>query len=410
MSISSPKMQNHVQNIRDNIRTIPKVRNQLLLYVFVGILYAGMHVYLAFRSYQSFSPSVSKVAMGLLIGSLGLLFPYAVATLDQGPSNKPVSRFFAYAGYYWAAFFLYSVMLFLGIDLFRLIDRINNYRLTASIPSWERPLLPAISGTLVVVMTLVLLLIGTWLARRPRIREYDIQLEKPLRRAMRVILLSDIHFGSLVSTSDLKIMRDAVNACKPDLILLAGDLIDNSTELIAATHFPDRMRELKATFGVYGILGNHEYINAAAEDVVSLYEAAGIRVLRDEHVLIDHQLTLLGRDDKDTHFTGTESRLDPAALISECRPDLPVLLMQHQPSDLNEIASAGADLTVAGHTHRGQLFPLNVINALNKKNYQVSFGHRLIGQLHVVISSGYGTYGPPIRLGSRAEIVLLHLQ
>lgn len=410
MTFSSPKMQNHVQNIRENVRTIPKVRNQLIFFIFISFLYTGMHVYLGIRSFEAFSPIISKVTLGILIGSLGLLFPYTVANLDQGRSTRPVSRLFAYAGYYWAAFFLYAVMLFLSIDLFRLVDRMDDYRLTASIPIWERPLLPAITGTTVVAVTLLLLLVGTWLARHPRIRSYEIQLDRPLRQPMRVALLSDIHFGSLVSTADLRILRDAVNACRPDLILLAGDLIDNSIELIARTDFSDRMRELKATHGVYGILGNHEYINAAAEDVVALYQASGIHVLRDEHIVIDHQLTLIGRDDKDTHFTGSESRIEPMALIAECRSDLPVLLMQHQPSDLTAIADAGADLTVAGHTHRGQLFPLNIIQALNKKNYQVSFGHRLISRLHIVISSGYGTYGPPIRLGSRAEIVLLHLQ
>jgi hypothetical protein len=194
MSFSSHKMRNHVQNIRENIHTTPKVRNHLIFYAFAVLMYSLMHVYLGIRIYQAFMPAFGKITLSLLMLCLGLLFPLTAATLDQGREAKPLSRLFAYAGYYWAAFFLYSVMMIMGIDLFRLIDWLNQNRLFNSVPNWEKPLLPSMAGAAVVIITLALLTVGTWLARRPRVRHYDISMNKPMRRPLKVVLLSDIGF------------------------------------------------------------------------------------------------------------------------------------------------------------------------------------------------------------------------
>ncbi|NLW10569.1 MAG: metallophosphoesterase [Clostridiaceae bacterium] len=402
------KMTTHVRNIRENFLTDKKVRNHLLGMIMIVIIYSLLHVYVGVRGWQAFGSFVNMPLYVTTVAFLGLLYPAAFITLDQGRESKPLPKAIAYLGYYWAAFFFYAVMAVLTIDFFRLINKVSMSKLEALLPDSFPSNLPA-AGISVVFFVGFLLAIGTLMARFPRVRRYTVKLAKELKldRPLKVVVLSDIHYGSLVSSADLNIMSKAVNDLEPDVVLLAGDIIDNSLDLIRKTPFSDQISKLQAKYGVFGVLGNHEYANADPDETIELFEQAGIRMLKDQTIRLADSFYLAGRNEKRSEFSGLLGQKSPNELLGELDHELPIIMMQHQPNDLPMLELAGADVSVAGHTHRGQMFPLNL---LSRKKYEHSFGYQKIGRLQNIVSSGYGTWGPPIRLGSRSEIVLLEIE
>lgn len=401
------KINTHFKNIKENVLTDPSVRNHLIWYAGIIFLYTCFHVYLGIRGWQAFGSFLNKPFYILSLAGLGLLFPASLVSLDQGRENRIIPKIIAYTGFYWAAFFLYMILSLLGIDFFRLLNNLSRQRLERLLPAGFPANLPAAGISLILFIT-ILLTIGTFLARHPRVRVYPIKVDKPfpMNRPLRVAVVSDIHFGSLVSTADLSVLRRQVNLLQPDLILLAGDIIDNSLSLIRKTDFVHQLSGLESRYGVFAVLGNHEYANADPDEVIEYFREADIQVLKDTTILIDHAFYLAGRNEKRSEWSGLLGQKTPEQLLENIDRQLPVLLMQHQPNDLPALDAVGIDVAVAGHTHRGQMFPLNL---LSHRHFDQSFGYRQMNHLQNIISAGYGTWGPPIRLGSRSEIVLLEI-
>lgn len=401
------KIATHIRNIRENILTDKKVRNHLMFMTVLAGLYALMHVYVGVRGWQAFGEVISSPVYIGVLAFLALLYPLSFVLLDQGREDRPIPKAIAYLGYYWAAFFLYAVLTLLSIDLLRLLNNLSRHQLQTFLPAGFPVNLPA-AGISVVFFVAVILAVGTIMARHPKIKTYQLVLNKPMsaNRSLRVVLLSDIHYGSLVSSADLNRMSEQVNQIQPDIVLLAGDIIDNSIDLIRKTPFVEQISKLRARFGVFAVLGNHEYANAAPADVIELMQQAGIEVLKDETRLIDDRFYLCGRNEKRSEYSGLLGQMDPRELTRGLDKSLPILMMQHQPHDLPLLDLAGVDVAVAGHTHNGQMFPMNL---LSKGKFAHNFGFHRMGRLQNIISAGYGTWGPPIRIGSRSEIVLMEI-
>jgi predicted MPP superfamily phosphohydrolase len=166
------------------------------------------------------------------------------------------------------------------------------------------------------------------------------------------------------------------------------------------------LSRIKSRFGVYAITGNHEYIGGVGPAVRYL-EDHGVMVLRDTAIMINGQFFLAGRDDRDKpRFTG-KPRKELEEVMTTVDTSYPVILMDHQPFNLGNHAKMGIDLQLSGHTHHGQLWPINYIT---EAIYEVSWGYKKIGNTHFYVSSGYGTWGPPLRLGNRPEIVKINLR
>jgi predicted MPP superfamily phosphohydrolase len=165
----------------------------------------------------------------------------------------------------------------------------------------------------------------------------------------------------------------------------------------------DTMKKLKAPLGVFAVLGNHEYFGGHIEEYIKRLEDIGIRVLRDETVLVADSFYLVGRKDKAAESFTSEGRLPLTKLVSSLNRTLPILVMDHQPHHrLDEAAASGIDLLMSGHTHRGQMAPNHMIT---RRIFELDWGYARKGTMHAIVSSGFGTWGPPIRIGSRSEIV-----
>lgn len=197
-----------------------------------------------------------------------------------------------------------------------------------------------------------------------------------------------------------------INALNPDVILLAGDVIDEDLKPVIDRNLGDHLLNLKAKYGVFAITGNHEYIGGV-EPAVRYLNNHNVTVLRDTSVLINNQFYIIGREDVEIDRFSNHKRKPLSELMQGVNIKYPVILLNHQPNKLNELKGKGIDLSISGHTHNGQLFPNNLIT---KITYEVSHGLINKSGTWVFVSSGIGTWGPPIRIGNKPEIVNFRIE
>ena len=234
----------------------------------------------------------------------------------------------------------------------------------------------------------------------------SIDKEAGLLDSLKVVMFSDLHLGSMIGKKYAAKVVEKVNARKPDIILIPGDIIDEDIEPVLKDGICEELQKLSSKYGVYAVTGNHEYIGDA-EKAVEYLTKNNIRMLRDTAVFIDSSFYLVGREDRSmSGFTG-RTRLPLPEIMKEIDKSYPIILMDHQPFNLEKAETAGADLQLSGHTHHGQMFPLNYIT---EKVYELSWGYKKKGNTHYYVSCGVGGWGPPVRIGSRPEIVTINIK
>ena len=287
---------------------------------------------------------------------------------------------FTVIGSYWFAFLQYAIVLFPVANL------------VSVLVEWPREAFYI--GNAVAVIMLGILLIGSYLAYSPAVRELEITVGDVPAEPLHVVVGSDFHLGVLSGKRHLKRFVDRANALKPDAVFLAGDLVDDDPVWYARYGMQEEMERLTALFGVYGVLGNHEYYGRKIPLLVKVMEDSGVRILRDETILVAERFYLTGREDR------TNGKRHPLKTL-EPKKDFPWIVMDHTPSDLKMPVQLGADFHISGHTHKGQMWPNGWIT---KKVFELDYGHRLIEKTHFLVSSGFGFWGPPIRIGSRSEL------
>ncbi len=366
-----------------------------LLVVFVP--YLLLNYYVGARLWQyifsHWLPGWGKVfwpAFALLI-----LTPLA-ARFKTLPVATQVRDFLAYSGDYWLAALYYFVLAWLATDLGRFLAR----KLGLLHAGAGKPL---VVGLAVVALVAAVVAYGTWNARNPRVATYEVTIGKPAGglSELRVVMVSDIHLGPIVNYSRLEGLVAMIDARRPDLILLAGDIIDENVGYFVERRMAAPFRRLTPRYGVWAVLGNHEYLSGKVEEVTARLDEAGIRVLRDEYVKVGDSFYIVGRDDRRAQFGG-QGRKPLAEVMAGVERRLPVILMDHQPFALDEAAGQGVDLQLSGHTHVGQMFPNNFVTG---RIFEDDWGYLRKGAYQVIVSSGFGTWGPPIRVGNTPEIV-----
>lgn len=266
------------------------------------------------------------------------------------------------------------------------------------------------AGSTIVALIIVLLVVGSRNAWSLIVRNFELDIDKHAQgnhKEWKIAVASDIHLGNVVGRRHLRRLVDRVNAMKPDLILLPGDVIDDSIEPFLRNNMGDLLGQLKAKHGIYAVLGNHEYIGGHINQYVEEMSKVGIKVLRDETETIEDALYVVGRKDKTAESADPFKRMGVSELVSGLDHSKPIILMDHQPTKFAQAAEAGTDVMLSGHTHRGQFAPNHF---LTKRLFELDWGYMKKGAMHVVVSSGFGTWGPPIRIGSRSEIIQLNIK
>jgi len=375
----------------------------LIFFSLVFTVYFSVQYYLFTRLSMVF-PGTTGIALSLKIAFWVLAFSWLTGRVLEKLWLNDLTMGITIAGSYWLAAMVYFLIAVILIDLIRLADYLIPF-----IPS-------GISGNTMfrqVLFYLSVAVIGSAIiyghvnARRPIIREVTMHIPKPAGKhsEIGIALASDLHLGSVLAKQQLNKIVQKINSLEPDIILLAGDIIDEDLEPVIRKDLGSGLKQLKSKFGVFGVTGNHEYIGGV-EPATEYLERHGINMIRDNALLIDSSFYLVGREDRDRKRFSGKPRKNLSEIVRNVDTSLAVILMDHQPFTLDESLKNGVDVHLSGHTHNGQIWPLNyIIDAV----YEVGWGYINKSGMHVYVSSGVGTWGPPVRIGTRPEIVHIRL-
>jgi predicted MPP superfamily phosphohydrolase len=368
------------------------------------VFYAGGNLYIGLRGWQTFGQLLPLGSVRLYWLTLAFFaMSYLASRVGQRSLPVAINDLLTFAGVFWLGVLYYGLLFTLLADLIRLLDRIFPF-LPVVIKQQS-----AFVGLTVLCLVMCTLVYGAWNARHPIVNRYDITIPKSGRSltSLHAVAVSDIHLGNIIGASRLEELVASINSLNPDIVLLVGDTIDAELQPFLSQNMGEILHRLKPPLGVYAVLGNHEYIGKETEETVIALEQAGVIVLRDRKVLINDSFILAGRDEYSRDRYGNRSRAPLSAVLAGVDPSLPILLLDHQPVNLNEAMSQGADLQLSGHTHRGQFYPNNLITSAI---FEIDWGYLKKESLQVIVSSGWGTWGPPIRTGNTPELLDLHIK
>ncbi|MGP5548083.1 metallophosphoesterase [Psychrobacter alimentarius] len=239
----------------------------------------------------------------------------------------------------------------------------------------------------------------------PVVREVTITIDKVLPKPLRIAVASDLHLGKLFGSGAIDRLQRLLMQHNADILLMPGDIMDDNTDAFVDHKMAVNLKMLcdSVPYGVYATLGNHD-LYGHEQPISEALKNAGVKLLNDDVVSIEHEgapIWLVGRFDNHKH-----QRVATTALLAKVDTEQPIVLLDHRPSDIEAHSQLPIDLQVSGHTHNGQIFPANfIVSAINRLGY----GYEAIGKGHFVVSSGYGFWGIPFRLGSRSEVWLISL-
>lgn len=319
-------------------------------------------------------------------------------------------------GNYWLGTFLYILLTVIIVDLIRLIlkriPRVDQKKLASR-------RLFVLNGTVCIVVITSLTAYGILNAHNIRTTSYDVSVSKKCDSlsSLNVVLVADLHLGYNIGEWHMKKMVEKINQLKPDLVCIAGDIFDNEYEAIQyPEETADALAEIQSRYGVYACYGNHDIEEKILAGFTfhkeghkmsdprmdEFLENAGITLLQDETVLIDNKFYLAGRADYERPGRGITTRQTPEELTADLDLTKPVIVIDHEPREMDELAAAGVDLDLCGHTHDGQMFPGNLTIKLLWDN---PYGYKTYRNMHQIVTSGVGVFGPYMRVGTKSEIV-----
>lgn len=323
-------------------------------------------------------------------------------------------------GNYFLGVIQYIVLIVVLADLIRILlkkTKIVNEKILSSKITF------IISGSICILLTILLSTYGVIHSKKIVYTDYNVNIDKITNiDNLKISLVSDIHLGYNTHLSHIKKMVDMINNSNSDLVLIAGDIFDNNYEAIGNDEdIINELKRIKSKYGVYAVYGNHDIdekilagftfnwdksevlIDPRMEEFLS---KSNIKTLRDETILIDDSFYLIGRLDYHKYGIKINERKTIEELIKDIDIDKPIIVLDHEPYELNELSNNNVDLDLSGHTHNGQMFPSNI---LLKVIWDNPYGLLKVGNMTSIVTSGIGVYGPNMRVLSTAEVVNINV-
>jgi hypothetical protein len=380
-------------------------------------LYLGLNVYLFMRSIMWLRSLKGIFKCKLFTIVYLILYIFMMTTLLWAfvlPQGTAIQRAIKYMSNYWLGAMLYALMFVVAADCIMLILRLFKLKLPIKHPF-------ATVGALVAVLIFSTTTYGLFHARDIKHKEYTVTVDKSFND-MKIVLISDIHMGYSVGADRVEGIVDEINALNPDVVCIAGDLFDNLYEAIDdPARCAAAFSSIRSKYGVYGTWGNHDVTEAllggfSVKDIPNnsrdprfeqFCRDSNITMLEDEAVLINDSVYIVGRLDAFKPATEDDKRATVAKLTEQLDKTKPLIILEHEPSELSAQAGAGADLGLYGHTHDGQMFPGNLIIKLFWQN---PYGLLKVDDMTTIVTSGVGVWGPDMRVMTDSEVVTVNLK
>jgi len=386
-----------------------------LTLLFAAVLLLGTHYFIHRSIVSAFDVTRPRARLALALAFTALAISIPLAMLLHRFHGNPITRVLHTFSSFWLGLALHLVF-FLALGwavhgISRLVGR---------------PLATGAAVSLAAVLAFSASLYGLWNANHPVVTSFEVEIsELPESWEGRtVVQLSDVHLGSVHGRRFLRHVVETVNALDPEAVFITGDLLNGSSSDL--DRFEDLLDALQARRGVFFVTGNHEGY-ARLTTSLEFLKQTKIRVLDDECIEMDGlQVVGIGFP----WFSKKRASLNPFDRGGCYRAEKPSILLYHTPTDVHErfadrntqqvrsyfapdttfsfAAGSGVDLQLSGHTHRGQMFPFGFLTRVLWNGFDRGL-HR-IGSFSLYVSSGIGTWGPPVRTGSRGEVVAIRLK
>lgn len=323
-----------------------------------------------------------------------LTYPLALYEYSR-PGPRVFLLVFTYSLVVMGYLFLFTV----GLETILAIIRF--FKLTPG--SWIKTKAAGMIGFYLVILGVPVLIVhGHFNVVKPRIQTYNIQVPKRHTNLekLKVVAAADFHLSKITGPHFVKNIVDKINALNPDLVIIAGDITNEKSEIVDWKSYDADFRAIKSKYGVYTVIGNHE-LQYNPEKTLQFIERSNMRLLQDRSENIEDLFYVLGRSDK-----SDKQRKSLAELMKDIKNDLPVIMVEHRISEPEDIEAQKIDLHISGHTHAGQLFPGTLLMELI---YRINWGYKKFQDTHFFVTSGVGTAGPPVRVGTFSEIMEINI-
>jgi len=374
---------------------------RILIFISIFFLIFGLAGYYVYtRTTQAF-PGTFIDSITFLILYIFLLSAFFFGKLVEVYSIGFFSNTLVKIGSIGAGVFLYAFLLVIFFDLIRLINYIIPFYPGFIESNYQKTKL--IIGIITLLIISVIIIAGYINAGNPKIKNLDITINKKQMGfdVLNIVAVSDIHLGTMVNKTKIKRLIHNIKQLNPDLVLIAGDIIDDNIKVVKHYDLLNWFKELNPKYGIYSCMGNHEYIGRAYSDI-DYFEQNGIQMLKDTTIKVDNKFYIIGRDDIEGKTFSGKKRKSLDELTKDIDFKLPVFLLDHQPYKLERTAGFAVDLQFSGHTHSGQIWPFNYLTGLL---FEEDWGYLKKKNTHFYITSGFGTAVIPIRVGNKPEIV-----
>ncbi len=351
-------------------------------------------------------PLARRAGTALIVGG-GLLVPVAMFLAKRVP--REYVELMALAAFAWLGSLLYLIIGLAPWEIARKVRERSQDDTTAPDPARRLFLARAAAGTAMVGSGGIVTVGVSNALGDITTPEVNVTLDR-LPKALdgfRIVQLSDVHIGAILDKRFLSSVVEKANALKPDLVVITGDLVDGPVRGIGKD--VAALTGLKSRYGSYFVTGNHEYYSGADEWIQFLNHNR-IRVLTNEHVAIGekgHSFDLAGIPDKRAGLFVDAHAPSVAAAVQGRDPDRELILLAHRPNHIDEAAEHGVGLQLSGHTHGGQLWPINALTHL--VHPYVDGLHRHNDRTSIYVSRGTGFWGPPMRILAPSEITSIVL-
>lgn len=364
------------------------------LFITLGLaILFGSHYFLYF-SLIHFFPEITKAHNETLAGVISFLaISFILFSIIAHVRESFLARIFYFLSGFWLGFLTNLVMATAVIWIIISLNNCISFSLNLKI-----------LGTIFYVSAFLFSLYGVWNAMHPKIKSISITIPNlPDRwKNKKIIQLSDLHIGHIHKDSFIKNIVKKVNFINPDLIAITGDLFDG---MDGNFDFPLKIiNEMNPRNGIFFVTGNHEtFLNTKI--IFSALEKTKIKVLHDEVLNIDG-LNIIG-----INYPEHGETKDAIEVIEKLKPQFfgkPNIFLYHTPVNIDKFRESGINLMLSGHTHRGQLFPFQLITKLLFKGFD--YGLHTVDKFTIYVTSGAGTWGPAMRTGNRPEIVVISLK
>ena len=387
-----------------------------MIFLFLFPLYLGVGFYMLMRVFHwtfSFAKPLNakrfKIPFGIAY-LLCMVSPIFASTLPKNAFTIIVRRISTY----WMGVMLYMFMTLAVIDILRFVLKHTKRR--NSVLFTSRALV--IIGTVAAVILSCVCVYGHHNATNIKLNTYNVDVDKSCGdiKDLKIALVADLHLGYSIGEREMKQMAEKINAIEPDIVVIAGDIFDNSFDgLDDPDGIKKQLRSIKSKYGVFATYGNHDIeesilmgftfdtgkIKKNSQQMDDFLKESNITLLKDESVLVDDRFYIVGRRDYARPSTDDGTRLSAAELTENIDTSKPVFFVDHEPSELQEIADAGADLDLSGHTHDGQIFPATIAVNFTWEN---PCGVIKKDSMYSIVTSGVGVFGPFMRVGTDSEI------